>query len=404
MQEALNLVAHKTQEMNRYLLITILISIVGCSEPVKYDLVIQNVGLFDGHQDKGTVNIAFNSDRVAAITTGELIGDSLIDGTGKYVIPGLVNAHVHVSSIEDLQAGYPLGILTIMNMHTGVEDRELEWKQISKDTAGFSTLYGSGHAATVPGGHPNQFSRDMETINDSITIEDWVDHRIAKKVDYIKIVREHHEWMGHPALPTLSYEQIQKITEYVHSKGYKVVVHANTVEEMVKIAAFKPDGFVHMLEYKEDYPVAENYYKALKESGAFVVTAGGIALKPMDAAPPFVQQWVSKNLLDRDQRAEIIKNMHEHGIMIVAGTDAQEGQMDFSSDYYLELNLYKMAGLPNVEILKAATGNAARAFNLPIGELQVGSKANMILLKDSPLKDIENLKKVERVWKNGKTK
>jgi len=390
--------------MNRYLLLTFIISLLGCSEPVKYDLVIQNVGLFDGYQDKGTVNIAINSDTIAAITTEELNNDSLIDGTGKYVIPGLVNAHVHVSSIEDLQAGYPLGILTILNMHTGLEDRELEWKQISKDTLGFSTLYGSGHAATVPGGHPNQFSPDMETINDSVTIEDWVDHRIANEVDYIKIVRENHEWMGNPALPTLSYEQIQKLIEYAHSKGYKVVIHANTVEEMVKIAEFKPDGFVHMLDYKEDYPVPDSFYHALKESGGFVVTTGGIALKPKDEAPPFVQEWVRNNLLDAEQRADIIKNLHDYGIMILAGTDAQAGQMNFGADYYLELNLYKMAGLSNIEVLKAATGNAAKAFNLPIGELQVGSKANMILLKDSPLNDIENLKKVEQVWKNGKTK
>ncbi len=389
--------------MNRYLLLTIII-LMGCSEPVKYNLVIQNVGLFDGHQDKGTVNIAINSDTIAAITTEELIGDSIIDGTDKYVIPGLVNAHVHVSTLDDLQAGYPFGILTIMNMHSGLEDRELEWKQISKDSVGFSTLFGSGHAATVPGGHPNQFSLGMETINDSVSIENWVDHRIAKKVDYIKIVREHHQWMGYPALPTLNYGQIQKLIEYAHSKGYKVVIHANTVEEMMKIAELKPDGFVHMLDYKEDYPVSESYYNALKESGVFVVTTGGIALKPMNEAPSFVQEWIRRNLLDAEQRAEIIRNLHEHAIMIVVGTDAQEGQMDFGSDYYLELNLYKMAGLSNVEILKAATGNAARAFNLPIGELQVGTKANMILLKDSPLDNIENLKKVEQVWKNGRTK
>ena len=259
--------------MNRFILLAVIIStLISCSKSIRHEIVIQNVGLFDGHQDKGMVNIAISNDTIAAITTEGLIGDSLIDGSGKYVIPGLVNAHVHVSTIEDLQAGYPLGILTIMNMHTGLEGRELEWKTIYKDSVGFSTLYGSGHAATVPGGHPNQFSPGMETINDSLSIKDWVDHRIAKNVDYIKIIREHHEWMGYLPLPTLSYEQIKQLIEYAHSKGYKVVVHANTVEEMVKIAEFEPDGFVHMLDYKEDYPVPESYYIAIAESGAFVVT------------------------------------------------------------------------------------------------------------------------------------
>jgi imidazolonepropionase-like amidohydrolase len=77
--------------------------------------------------------------------------------------------------------------------------------------------------------------------------------------------------------------------------------------------------------------------------------------------------------------------------LILAGTDAQDGQMDFKNDYFLELELYKMAGLSNLEILKTATGNAANAFGLPIGELKVGSKANLVLLNGSPLDNLNNL-------------
>lgn len=375
--------------------------LTGCSAPTKYDIVIQNVGLFDGYQDRGTINIAINGDSISAITSEEILSDSVIDGTGKYVIPGLVNAHVHVSTREQLKKGYPHGILTLLNMHTGFEEREIEWKNLSQDSVGFSMLYGSGHAATVPGGHPHQFSPNMETISDSLSIQDWVDNRIENNVDYIKIIREHHEWMGYPPLPTLSFEQIKQIIDYAHNKGYKVVVHANTVDEVVKIAEFKPDGFVHMLDYKEDFPVSDSYFKSLSDCKAFVVTTGGISLKSMEGAPPFVREWVSNNLLDAEQRSEIIKKMKENGILIVAGTDAQEGQMDFGEDYFLELKLYEMAGLSSEEILKTATGNAAEAFELPIGELKVGSRANMVMLSGNPLTDWENLRLVEQVWKNG---
>lgn len=390
--------------MKKFLLLGLIGLTISFSDPVKYDLVIENVGLFDGYEDNGTVNIAINSDTIAAISSKKLFSLSKIDGTGKYVIPGLVNAHVHVSKIEQLKQGYPLGIMYLLNMHTGLEDREKNWKRITQDSLGYSILFGSGHAATAPGGHPTQFSPGMETINDSVSVKDWVDHRVTKNVDYIKIIREHHEWMGSPPVPTLSYEQIKHIIDYAHNRGFKVVVHANTVEEMAKIAKYKPDGFVHMLDYKEDYPVPESYYIALKESDAFVVTTGGISLKPVVDAPPFIQEWIKNNLLDAEQRAEIIKKLHEYQILIVTGTDAQEGQMDFAADYFLELELYKMAGLSNIEILKTATGNAAKAFRLPIGEVKIGSKANFVLLSDSPLDDINNLRQVEQVWKNGEMK
>ncbi len=391
--------------MKTFLLLAVCtLFLMGCSKPIAYEIVIQNVGLFDGYEDKGAINIAINGDSIAAITSDDLISDSLIDGAGKYIVPGLVNAHVHASTIEQLQEGYPFGILTLLNMHTGLEERELGWKKISQDSTGFSILYGSGHAATVPEGHPTQFSPDMETINDSLSIQNWVDHRIEKNVDYIKIIRDHHEWLGYPPLPTLSFEHIHQIIDYAHRKGFKVVVHANTIQEMVKIAKFKPDGFVHMLDYKEDFPVSERYYQELKESGVFIVPTGGFSLKPMDGAPPLLAKWVKTNLLNPQQRAEIIKKYAENGIMLVAGTDAQDGQMNFGEDYFLELDLYKMAGLSNVEILKVATGNAAKAFDLPIGELKVGSNANFVMLDDNPIHDLSNLKKVAQVWKNGKTK
>lgn len=63
-----------------------------------------------------------------------------------------------------------------------------------------------------------------------------------------------------------------------------------------------------------------------------------------------------------------------------------------------------MAGLSNLEILKAATGNAAKAFEMPIGELLPGSKATFLVLNKNPLEDIMNIKTINQIWKNGKTK
>ena len=60
------------------------------------------------------------------------------------------------------------------------------------------------------------------------------------------------------------------------------------------------------------------------------------------------------------------------------------------------------AGLSNLEILRTATGNAARAFGLPIGEVSPGGAANFVLLSANPLENMENLRMVEQVWKNGK--
>ena len=389
--------------INIIVLVWIVISF-GCSEPAKYNLVISNVGLFDGEIDRGIVNVAVSADTIATITTQALSGDSIIDGTGKYIIPGMVNAHVHASSPEELKASYSYGILANLNMHTGFEQRELQWKKMSMDSPGFPLFYGAGYAATVPNGHPTQFSPNMETITDSISVQKWVDNRIANGADYIKIIRENHPWMQFPAQPTLSYDLIRQIIVYSHGKGYMVVVHATQAKDFVEIAKFKPDGFVHMWDFKANSDLSENDYQTIANSGVFIIPTAGFSLKASEQnLLPAMKEWIAENMLSLDERRDVVRKLHEHGIVIVAGTDAQVDQMNFGDDYYYELEIYKQAGLTNEEILRTATGNPAKAFDIPIGLIKEGSKANMVLLAGDPLKNLENLKRVEQVWKKGKT-
>ncbi|MEN8187794.1 MAG: amidohydrolase family protein [Bacteroidota bacterium] len=381
----------------------LILFLTGCSIPVKYDIVINNVGVFDGETDRGIVNIGIRNDSIISITKEILSGDSLIDGTSKYIIPGMINGHVHASNLEQLQEGYKYGILANLNMHTGLENREAQWKKMSQDSVGFPFLYGSGHAATVPDGHPNQFSPDMETINDSISIEQWVDNRIANGVDYIKIVRDGHPWLSYPLQPTLEYEQIGEIIRYSKSKGYKTVIHAITMEDMLAIAKFKPDGFVHMMERTMEHPISDESFKELAESNVFIIPNAALWLKSKEGMPPFMKEWIGEHIFTQEQCANYIKKIHDSGITIIAGTDAQSGQLNFGSDFLLELEMYKRAGLSNLEILKTTTGNTAKAFDIPVGLITEGSKPNMLLLSGNPIKDLKHLQEIEKIWKNGNT-
>jgi imidazolonepropionase-like amidohydrolase len=229
-----------------------------------------------------------------------------------------------------------------------------------------------------------------------------VDNRIAKGVDYIKIVRDNHSWMGRPPLPTLTYEQIGKIIEYAHSKGYLAVVHAVHADDFLEIAKYKPDGFVHMWDYKENSSLTDEQYQVIANSGAFIVPTSGISLKAKHMElPPFVKNFLDEEILSLEERTGIIKKLHDAGVMIVAGTDAQEGQMNFGEDYYFELEIYEKSGLSTIEVLRTATGNAGKAFKMPVGILSVGSKASFIILNNDPLENLKNVKEINQIWKNG---
>lgn len=190
--------------MKKCILYLCIFLMISCSQPAKYELVIENVGFFNGEEDKGIVNVAINSDTIATISTNQLLADSTINGSGKYLIPGLVNSHTHIWRTEDLKAGYDMGILANIGTHASDEARDRLIKAKSKK-AGYPFYYTSGIAATVPGGHPTQVSSNpIETINDSISVKEFVDNRIANGADFIKIVREDHEFFIFPAQPTLN--------------------------------------------------------------------------------------------------------------------------------------------------------------------------------------------------------
>lgn len=372
-----------------------------CGNSTQYDFVIENVGLFDGEEDLGTVNIGVNADTIAAISKNSLASDSIIDGAGKYIIPGLVNAHVHITSLENIREGYEWGILANLNLHTGLEEREQFFREVGTDSAGYPFYYGVGHAATVPGGHPTQYSPDMETINDTMTIEEWVDRRIENGAEYIKIVREGNPWFQYPAGPTLDYPQIEEIIDYAHERGYLAIVHIGSAEEMLRIAPFKPDGFVHMWSFKPKSELTTEDWNTIKESGAFIIPTAVMAAQEFPHQDSASAAWAKEHFVTVQEETEALKRMRDEGIMIIAGTDPPNAGLNYGSDLLRELDIYSQAGLSNLEVLKTATGNAAKALNMRVGLLKEGSEANMLLLNGNPLEDLDALRQIETIWKKG---
>lgn len=98
--------------------------LTACTSNPNYQLVIQNVGVFDGEKDLGIVNLAINDDTIAEISKKTLLSDSIIDETGKYIVPGLVNSHVHMWEAEHLKEAYKAGVLANMGMHASSHFRD----------------------------------------------------------------------------------------------------------------------------------------------------------------------------------------------------------------------------------------------------------------------------------------
>lgn len=379
--------------------------LTACTSNPSYQLVIQNVGVFDGEKDLGIVNLAINDDTIAEISKKTLLSDSIIDGTGKYIVPGLVNSHVHMWEAEHLKEAYKAGVLANMGMHASSHFRDSILKALSEEK-GYAFYYTAGVAATVPGGHPTQITPNIETINDSVSIRQFVDHRINEGADFIKIIKETSPWFEHPeAPPSLPYDSIKKIIQYAHSNRLKAVVHIGALEEMVEVAKLKPDGIVHMWYVSNNSKFTEEKLNIIKESGAFIVPTILINERAISSIKkeggPFAD-WAEESFLPVQEFRENIKKIHEAKITLLAGTDNGNFDLNWGDDLVNELIIFSQSGLDNIAVLKTATGNPAKTWGIPVGFLEVGSKANMLLVNGNPIENLEKLKEINLIWKNGK--
>lgn len=371
-------------------------------EKATCDLLIKHVSLFNGQENKGIVDIAIRNGSIIKIAKNikEYTGSETLDGTGKYIVPGLINAHVHLWDKNDLKTALHAGIFAVVDLHSS-EGPDQSFRAL-RDSAGYASYYSAGYAATVPKGHPTQIF-PIETINDSVSPALFVDHRIQKGADLIKIVSGNLKpgslWYGNPSL---NYQQIEEIIKAAKSRHKKVVVHVSQVDETVKIAEMGADGFAHLWAYNE--LATDEQLRLLKAKKVFIIPTALIQQKAWEIIKKdpnnehsFKRSLSTMPIVDRE-----IKRIHESGITILAGTDPPNYGINHHDDLLEELAIYSRAGLSNEETLKTATGNPSTVFHLEgIGMIKEGYKANFLLLNSNPLASISALKDINGIWKNG---
>lgn len=100
----------------------------------------------------------------------------------------------------------------------------------------------------------------------------------------------------------------------------------------------------------------------------------------------------------------LLKAYHTQGVRLVTGSDEPNPWVIPGISLHQELELYAEAGIPPAEILKMATHNGAEALGIlpDVGTVEAGKRADLVVLSASPLADIRNTRKIERVFREGR--
>ncbi len=354
-------------------------------------IVINNVRLFNGEAVQENASVLIENGMIKTISSKSMSkpNATLIEGTGKTLMPALTNAHVHAWAPAALNEAAKAGVLNLLDMH-GVEMMMPMMKQY-KDSTNYANFYAAGSAATAPEGHGTQFGFPAPTLTKPEEAKQFVADRVKAGADHIKIIVE-------PWKKTLDHATVKALIDEAHNENKVAVVHISHVEDAVKVLNNNADGLVHIW---WDSLIPEAQLKQVsKEKTFFVIPT---LLTSILATKSIKERTPEAIFLSERELKSEVKRLYDAGATILAGTDPPNVQINYGTDLYKELKLISEAGIPNIDVLKSATSATAKAFGLrDKGTIEEGALANMLLVNGNPVETISDIENIETIWKNGK--
>jgi len=365
-------------------------------------------------------------------------GLKVVDLTGLYVLPGLINLHTHLfgdgvpkSSVASKGksqsmllafAASGLGLLYLRKtaqqcaktaLLSGVttlrsvgDMRYADVYARDKINAGKAIgprLLVSGPALTCPGGHGD--GTIAVACHNKEEYVKLVDQNAAKHVDLIKITLTSGVMdaidSNHPGDVRMKQEEVNWVVEEAHKKGLLVASHTECTEGMRMCLIAGVDTIEHGSFFDAD--LTERF----KHSSSTIITTISPALPSVNLPQNYshytdVQIASCKIVSDGIIHSAI--SAREQGITNGLGTD---GACPFAaqSGMWRELCYYhKYAGASNAEALRAATIVNAKIMHIDdiTGSIAVGKSADLFVSKGNPLEDLKVLREAEDVIIKGK--
>ncbi len=208
--------------------------------------------VFDGI--RAIENIPASSSKTAVIRRSvgahlaKPAGATVIDGTGKTLLPGMIDSHTHTIGDATLKQAPIFGVTTTLDMFSDPKGTTAIRKQLrERKLADFADLRSAGYLATAPGGHGTEYGLPVPTLTKPEEAQAWVDARIAEGSDYIKAVYDDAlEYGAAKPTPTLSKETLKALALAAHQRGKLIIVHVGSLQQALDAIDSGADGLAHL--------------------------------------------------------------------------------------------------------------------------------------------------------------
>jgi imidazolonepropionase-like amidohydrolase len=408
------------------------------AQPADVVTVIHAGKLLDkpGSPPRGPSTVIIRNGKIAEILPGHQqgpAGATLIDLKDKFVLPGLIDSHVHLDSdaggnaalIEAVtdspaRAAYRAagnakktlmaGFTTVRNLGDGTGATLALRDAVAAGELPGPRIIDAGRSISTTSGHMDATLSVSEDLHDSIGQENLCDgvescrqairKQVRRGVDVIKIATTGgvNSRIGAGLGRQLFDDEVKALVDTAHLYGKKVAVHAHGDDGVNIALAAGADSIEH------GTMMTDESIKLFKAAGAYYVptlsTVNGylerLAANP-NAYPPDVLAKVQWRI---GVTGKSLAKAYPAGVKIAFGTDAGVSKHGLNAD---EFELMVKHGMPASAAIQAATMNAATLLGVEkeVGSLEPGKAADLIAVAGDPTADVTTLKSVRFVMKDG---
>ncbi len=366
-------------------------------------------------------------------------GATVVDLTGKTVMPTLVDLHGHVGFVDDLSfdnanytreiitdqldryAYHGVGVIVSLGTDPGHQAFSIKADQETGILGGarlHTAFRGIARHEAGPGAptmRPTAFG--ASTVEEAVG---FVEEIAATNADFLKI------WVDDRggSVEKLGPDLYGPIIEAAHERDLRVIAHIFFAEDARELVAAGVDGFAHLA---RDVEMDDELVAAIVENDVFVMPNLAVSERGRNAEPP---AWVDHPLMAESVSPEVIariresyvnrtpeaaaqgaesfammlrslKKLSDAGARLVLGADT--GIQDHIQGYmeHHELELIVEAGISPAKAIQIATSAPAEVLGVDTGLLARGKRADFLVLDANPMYDIANTRRISAVYLNG---
>jgi imidazolonepropionase-like amidohydrolase len=386
--------------------------------------VIRNVRVFDGEAVTERQTVVISDGKIAGIGNAVQVrpGAQEVPGEGRTLLPGLIDAHVHLpffGSADALQQMAAFGVTSAVVMWAApplvAQIKKLE----ASNRTDVASVVMAGTGATAPGGHPTQMDggRNIPTLTSPAEADAFVAARLAEGSEFIKIIHDDTSAAFDQTLPTLDQQTMAAVVTAAHARGTLAVAHIGSERFARAAVTAGVDGLAHLF---VGASVSDDFGTFVAARRTFVIptlsvlhSSCGIPDGPGILQNAELMKLVKpqyRTLLDMSLPAKAscqaaplaVRQLVAAGAPVLAGSDAPAPGLTYGASLHWELEHLVNAGMTPTAALTAATSATASAFRwADRGRIRTGMRADLLLVNGDPSKDIQATRNIVAVWKSG---